>query len=138
MRINYSEDEGFPGQFELWQANCRRSISGKQGQQELIQMREALLALPEKRLIHGLLANEQGEVCAIGAYARHKGIDISKFDPEDYSDEVGIEAGMPQMVAWTVVAQNDMDFDHMTPEARYEATLRWLDRVIETDAASNG
>jgi len=35
MRIGYSEDEDYPGQFELWQANCQRSLKGKKGQAAL-------------------------------------------------------------------------------------------------------
>ncbi len=55
MRLNYTEEEDFSGQFELWQANCRRSLRGKLGQRELGELRQALLDLPDKRLIHGSL-----------------------------------------------------------------------------------
>lgn len=131
MRISYSDEEDWPGQFELWQANCRRSLHGKHGQEELRALRDALLALPEKRLIYGLLDDEEGGVCAIGAYARHKGVDLSRFDPEDESDEVGIAAGMPSLVAWKVVEMNDVEFSHLTPEQRYEKMLAWVEREIE-------
>jgi len=156
MRINYSDDEEFSGQFALWQANCRRSIRSKRGQKELRQLEAALLALPQKRLIHGSLEDEDGGVCAIACYAKHKGIDTSKFDPEYDSGEVGIAAGMPRMVAWKVVALNDIEIeDHYaycegpsrdpedykknyggfrgiwtrfvwTPEERYEKVLAWV------------
>lgn len=43
-RISYSEDEDYPGEFELWQANCRRSLQSKAGQAELRALRDALLA----------------------------------------------------------------------------------------------
>jgi hypothetical protein len=151
-RINYSEDEERPGQFALWDANCRRSIRGKVGQRELRELEAALLALPEKRLIHGALINDDG-VCAIACYAKHKGIDLSKFDPEYESDEVGIAAGMPRLVAWKVVALNDVELDYryvvmegptqkfgylgagggcgslrvpITAEERYERVLAWV------------
>lgn len=153
MRISYSDDEDYPGQFNLWQANCRRSLQGKVGQTELRELEAALLALPEKRLIHGALTNDEGDVCAIGAYARHKGVDLSKFDPEYESDDVGIAAGMPRLVAWSVVALNDLQIDgyyryaegpslepyrsysehrgvwtyfEYTPEERYEKVLAWV------------
>lgn len=129
-RIGYSTDEDYPGQFELWQANCRRSLHGKQGQEELRALRDALLELPDKRLIHGLLVDTDGEVCAVGAYAKHKGLDLQKFDPEGATDEVGIEAGMPSLVAWKVVEMNDMEFDHLTPERRYTQMLEWVSRQI--------
>lgn len=118
MRINYSEEEDFPGQFELWQANCRRSIKGKRGQAELRILRDTLLALPEKRLIEGLLYDDEGGVCAIGAYARYSGIRIEGRNPEDATDEVGVEAGMPPLVAWKVVEVNDTYFGRLNPERR--------------------
>lgn len=144
MRINYSEEE-FPGQFELWQANCSRSIKGKRGQAELRILRDALLALPEKRLIEGLLYDDEGGVCAIGAYAKHKGLDIQKEDPEDHTDQVGIDAGMPEMLAWKVVEMNDeefsgYDFDtrkgtlfenrRITPERRFQMMLNWVESQL--------
>ena len=130
-RINYSDEEDFDGQFGLWQANCERSLRGKKGQRELRELRMALLALPEKRLIHGTLVSEAGEVCAIGAYGKYKGIDLSTFDPEDESDAVGIAGGMPPLVAWKVVELNDELLpSSMTPEQRYEAVLQWVEGLL--------
>lgn len=131
-RISYCDEEDFAGQFELWQANCRRSLQGKRGQEELRLLRDSLLALPKKRLIHGALIDEEnGEVCAIGAYARHKGLDLKKYDPEDETDAVGIEAGMPKLAAWKVVEMNDEQYHSgFTPEQRYEAMLGWVERQL--------
>lgn len=158
MRINFCDDEERPGQFALWDANCQRSLKGKAGQQALRDLEAALLALPEKRLIHGLLEDEHGAVCAVGAYAKHKGLDLSKFDPEDESDAVGVKAGMPRLVAWKVVALNDIEIDdyyrtvegpemhhghgdywprgvwqrvQYTPEERYEKVLAWVRANLE-------
>ena len=138
-RISYSDDEDWPGQFELWQANCLRSLRGKRGQEELRVLRDALLALPDKRLIDGELVSADGEdVCAIGAYAKAKGLDLQKYDPEDETDAVGIEAGMPRLVAWKVVEMNDMEFGRwdaypakMTPEKRYEKMLAWVEAQLQ-------
>lgn len=129
-RINYTDEEDYSGQFDLWQANCRRSLLGKAGQKELTILREALLALPDKRLIHGALVDEDGEVCAVWAYAKRKGLDLGKFDPEDETDEVGIAAGMPSLVAWKVVEMNDLIFDSETPEERYRKMLAWVDALL--------
>jgi hypothetical protein len=151
MRLNYADEEDRPGQFALWDANVRRSLKGKAGQKALRELRDALLALPEKRLIANLLTDDRGDVCAVGAYAKAKGLDISKFDREDESDDVGVAAGMPRLVAWSVVAQNDIHNDvvwevaygperryhgaykggvalirDMTPEERYERVLAWV------------
>lgn len=153
MRLNYSEDEDFPGQFWLWQANCRRSLQSRAGQRELRELEAALLELPEKRLIHGALQDEHGGVCAIACYAKRKGVDLSKFDQEYDSPEVGEAAGMPRLVAWKIVSLNDIEIeDHYemcegpntqpasydtyrhgvwtrfewTPEERYAKVLAWV------------
>lgn len=128
MRINYSDEEDRPGQFALWDANCRRSIRGKLGQRELRELEKALLEMPHKRLISGALCDDD-DVCAVGAYARHKGLDLSGFDPEDETDEVGVAAGMPRLIAWKLVALNDLTLDVVWevaegPRNRYEATYK--------------
>jgi hypothetical protein len=149
MRINYSEDEeDFPGQYGLWQANCQRSIEGKAGQKALKELEVALLALPEKRLIADELEDAEGEVCAIGALKKHRGVDVES-DPEEM-EEVGVELGMPRLVAWKVVALNDIEIDGkyveaagptrwgipfstfipVTPEERYEQVLAWVQKQI--------
>ena len=151
MRVSFREDEDRPGQFALWEANCQRSIKGRVGQRELRELEAALLALPEKRLIRGLLTDDAGGVCSIACYAQHKGLDLSKVDREDESDEVGIRAGMPRLVAWQVVAMNDLHLDtvwevahgpverghgtylvrEMTPEERYTKMLAWVRAQLE-------
>lgn len=151
MRINYSDEEDFNGQFALWQANCRRSIRGKAGQRELKELEAALLEMPVKRLIHDALVDDEGGVCAIACYAQRKGVDLAKFDPEYESDEAGIAGGMPRLVAWKIVELNDLLLDtvwevadgpiqrghgaynggialvrSMTPEERHAAVLAWV------------
>lgn len=146
MRISYSDEEDFPGQFDLWQANCMRSIKGKKGQAALHELEQALLALPEKRLIQGELKDEEGGVCAIGALAQYRNHE-PRADPWYEMEQVGMELGLPEMVAWRIVALNDADLDfrwerlpgngfkrvEITPEERYEAVLarvqRWLGKT---------
>jgi hypothetical protein len=142
MRINYSEDEDYPGQFGLWQANCRRSLSGRSGQAALRELEAALLALPSKRLIAGEL-NDGKDVCAIGALVRYKR-HIPVADPEDQMEEIGVECGMPRLVAWKVVELNDVElmgrydysddphgrFVPLTPEGRYIAMLKWVRELL--------
>lgn len=64
-------EEQFAGQYDLWQANAKRAIAGRRGQQALRDLEAALLELPSKRLIAGRLAHH-GEVCAIGALVAHR------------------------------------------------------------------
>lgn len=153
-RIAYSDEEQFSGQFELWQANCQRSLHGKAGQAALRELEAALLAMPSKRLIANQLQDEHGDVCAIGALVRYKGITPTTRWPDEDMEAVGVECGMPRLVAWKVVEINDIDLDYsvdvfapgpsqwvhgspgyrlrvpITPEERYTALLGWVRKEL--------
>lgn len=53
MSRYYDGDDGpeYDNAYELWQANAKRALKGKRGRKALAELREALQALPEKRLI---------------------------------------------------------------------------------------
>lgn len=148
-RIGYKEDEDYPGEHNLWQANCRRSLSGQRGQAALRELESALLALPTKRLIAERL-DDGTDCCAIGAVVRQRGLDPNEFD-EEAMEEVGEDLGFPRLVAWKVVEANDIDNEDytlwapgpnrydawgytpgyqlsvaVTPEERYDAMLKWI------------
>lgn len=53
---DYDYDENSEARHNLWQANLRRSIASKRGQKVLRDLRDALVALPGKRLIEGALS----------------------------------------------------------------------------------
>lgn len=130
-RVNYSDEEDYPGQSGLFQANCDRSLRGKKGQAELRELKAALLALPEKYLLGNLLYDDAGGVCAIGAYGKYKGVNLATFDPEEGDhDEVGIAGGMPRLVAWKVVEMNDIELETAKPEQRYRRMLAWIERLL--------
>lgn len=63
------DGEGMP--WELWQTVVSNALGGKRGQAALAELEEALLALPEPKLIEGHLAAD-GAVCAVGAYVAHR------------------------------------------------------------------
>lgn len=109
---DYDDDEQFPNQGEFWHANVKRALAGKRGKKALAELRDALLALPEKRLIAGALCTvggveqradvgghwyredlaykveKEGEgVCAIGAYLWFKKVKAGA-DPRAAFDEL--------------------------------------------------
>lgn len=71
-RFGSEYEEQFPGQAELWEANLRRAMSGKRGQAALRDLEEALLELPEKKIIRGKIADRRGQVCTVGLLALHR------------------------------------------------------------------
>lgn len=99
----------------LWYPTLERALRGKRGGKVLREMRDALLALPDQRLIEGEIVTKEGDVCAVGAYLRHK-------DPEQYKTwcerggfngdayetmDLGMELGMQKTIAWELGALND-------------------------------
>lgn len=154
MRLNYSEDEDYPGQFNIWQANCRRSLHGKKGQAALRRLRDALLVMPEKALRSGKLVAHDGAVCAIGALARAEGKlpepepitgDWEDDDIDDTAEWAADNLNIPKLVAWKVVEQNDIQLDtkwvrlegpvQLTGEERYAKMLAWVESQLQTPEA---
>jgi hypothetical protein len=140
MRLNYSEDEDFTGQFALWEANTERSIAGKRGQAALRELEAALVAMPRKRLIREAVADAQtGDVCAVGALSLsiqiRQGVDpkealarLEAIDPDDTEGTTG-EAerlGIPRMVAWRLVALNDLELEDRFATAEGPMLMKWL------------
>jgi len=106
-------EESFPGEAALWEANFYRALKGRRGRQALRDLREALLALPEPKLIEGALCTvnpgkraagtyqagpqrdrraaelaEYGEgVCAIGALLWHRKVKAG-MDPGEAFDSL--------------------------------------------------
>lgn len=177
-RINYCDEEDQPGQFALWQANVNRSLAGRDGQAALRDLETALLALPQKRLIQHTVACD-GDVCAVGAYlllkrSQQRGVPIeeaqraleAEMGPREHQDDIetdalGEAAGMPRLVAWKLVALNDLVLDtvwevahgpvqgghgiykggiavvrDMTPEERYDKVLAFVRSKLKTNAAA--
>lgn len=143
MRINYSDDEQFMNQFELWQSNCERSLRGARGQIALLELEDALVAMKNRRLISGVLADDAGDVCALGSLAlavrtrsgeRREAVirDLARYRDVDLEDDrefvinIGRKYDVPWMMAWKLVEMNDCEFERLTPEGRYSAMLDWV------------
>lgn len=140
-RFEYLDDEdGLP--WGMWEAIVSRALGGQRGQRALAEMEEALLALPEQKLIEGALANDEG-VCGIGALIAHKrakrdGIEMAAAMADMPRGEdggiyetayAGQAAGLKWTVAWHMAYLNDETFHEATPEERYEKMLAWLRRA---------
>lgn len=63
----YDEDGEASMPAELWEANLRRALSGRRGRRALAELREALMALPEHRLIGGAM-------CTVSAAKRREAL----------------------------------------------------------------
>lgn len=146
-RFEGDGDEEYPGQWWLWEHNLKRNFSGKKGQQSLRELRDALLELPEKRLIAGRLADETGAVCAIGALAVHRQgrevipllqeiipEDPDGWDAEEATMDYGMNLGLKRVMVIEIGYQNDEYHRDETPGQRYARVLAWVEKVIQVPA----
>ena len=105
-RFGNWDDDGERMPPALWEHNLWMALGGKRGQQALRELREALLALPERKLIGGAMCTvgaserrseyerycgadfdevveREGEgVCAIGAFVWHRNVKAG-MDPQE-------------------------------------------------------
>lgn len=142
MRIEYSDDEEWTGQFALWQANCDRSIRGRVGQRVLKILEAALVEMEDKRLIAEAFASDDG-ICASGVLVLKLRTlrgesseeileDLKAVDVNDShaTTKLAKAVGIPRLVNWQLVAQNDEVLGSVTPEERYTRILAWVREQI--------
>ena len=127
-RANYSEDLD-QWDFIRWRGQVARATRGKRGQQFLRDLLAALDAMPDKRLIRDDLETEEGEVCAIGALGKARGIDMKALDPEE-PETVAATFNIAQQLAREVAYMNDEYFDRETPDERYVKMRTWIEKQI--------
>ncbi|MGO4337834.1 hypothetical protein AB4037_23235 [Labrys sp. KB_33_2] len=131
-RSGYSDD--YCGD-SYWPTICYRgavtsAIRGKRGQAFLTELRDALDAMPVKRLV-ALELEKGGEVCALGAIAKARGLSVEKLDPEDYHTVAGT-FGIAEALAREIVFENDEGvwFHKSTPENRWQHMRNWVERHL--------
>jgi hypothetical protein len=92
-------------------------------------MLQALDSLPEHKLIAGDL-EAHGEVCAIGAVGKARGVDMSKLDPNDI-ERVAAVFGIGESLVCEIVFENDeAGYYSDTPERRYMRVRSWVESQI--------
>lgn len=122
-------DDGDQWSLIRWRGAVRSAIRGRRGQKTLTDIREALDALPDGRLIAGELICEDG-VCALGALAQRRQIDVSGVDPHA-PDQVARAFDISEALACEIQYINDeAGVYRETPEDRYVRVRAWLDEHI--------
>ncbi len=139
-RSGYSEDFGDDGQsLGLYRASVARAINGKRGQTFLREMAEALDAMPVKELITGEVVSAEGCVCAIGAVAVARKMDVTTLDIHD-GDDVGKAFGVARSLACEIAFENDDGFGFKveTPAQRWTRMRAWVGRQLRRSSEEPG
>lgn len=134
------------GDVAMWRGMVASATRGKRGQAFFRALVAALDAMPEKRLIRDALQDESGEVCAIGALGKARGIDMREIDPE-CPEQVAPAFGIAECLAQEVVYMNDEYFDfhyvrevrtEFTPEERWQHMRKWAAQQIRVTPEEAG
>lgn len=111
-----------------WRGAVNSAIKGARGQNFLKDLATALDAMPVKRLIADSLIEETGEVCALGAVAKHKGLKLDNLDPYD-PKQVASTFGIAHAMASEIAFMND-DYSSETPEERWKRMREWVNENL--------
>jgi len=134
-RHGYTDDND-QQQLAMWRGRVASAIRGKRGQKMIAELRDALDAMPEKRLVAGSLQRKDGDCCAIGCIAKAKGHDYTAHEDDDPCDQEELNSGLAEAlnVAECLVQeieyQNDEGAYKETPEQRWSRMRRWCDRKL--------
>ncbi|HQT62796.1 hypothetical protein [Acidiphilium sp.] len=129
-RSGYSDDYDDDRMLYLWRGTVARAINGKRGQKFLREMRDALDAMPNKRLIDGDLISD-GEVCAIGSVGVAKGVPMDDLDPEN-PEEIAARFGISAALVQEIEYMNDeYPWISESPEARWSRMRAWVSKQIK-------
>jgi hypothetical protein len=126
-RSGYSEDFDDYWQMIMWRGAVTSAIRGKRGQAFLKEMLAAMDALPERKLVAKELELD-GQVCAMGAVGKTRGLDMSNLDP-DNAGPIANAFGIAKAMAKEISYVNDECgpyYDQETPEQRFARVRRWI------------
>jgi hypothetical protein len=121
-------------EYGRWRGAVASAIRGKKGQAFLRELLAALDAIEAQRLIGDGLENEHGEVCALGAVGRCRGLDLQSVDYEDHeavADFFGINEKLAQEIMWINdewVRRNNVP----AMMERYHSVRRWVLENIQS------
>ena len=136
-RHGYSDDLD-QRQLAMWRGRVMSSIRGKRGQKMLHDLRDALDAMPEKRLVSRTLQDTRGGVCALGCLSRSMGRDFVEYVGVEDDDMVELNGELATLfdVAECLVQEVEFRNDEGSPyggetsEQRWKRMRQWVDKNI--------
>lgn len=119
-RSGYSDD---CDNVDLWRGAVQRAATGYRGQHLLKKLRDALDAMPMKRLIADAIQNEAGEVCALGALDPT----ATSYEAEELAAHFNIARALAAEIVWM---NDEATYHTETPEQRWSRMRAWVNDQI--------
>ncbi len=123
-RSNYSDDLD---SWDLikWRGQVASAIRGKRGQQLLLDLVAGLDALPEKVLIAEDLVDREGDVCALGAVGKFRGMTMENLDPKAPTQLAEAFGVAHQLAAEIAYINDEAGSYNETPQQRWQRVRDW-------------
>jgi hypothetical protein len=133
-RSGYVDDMDDQWAMIRWRGAVKAAFRGRRGQAFLKELLAALDALPGKRLIADYV-QKNGEVCALGAVSRARGLHSDEGNiefEEGYNGEPEAEVfGIANCMVQEIVFMNDEWLPRETPERRFTRMRDWITQQIK-------
>lgn len=118
-----------------WRGAVNSAIRGQRGQKLLTELRDAMDAMPEKKLITDQLEAD-GCYCALGVVGKARGISLEPIDPH-CAEQVSGEFDIAEALAREIVFVNDeQNISPETDEQRWQRVRAWVASQIATKEPS--
>jgi hypothetical protein len=135
-RSGYSDDYEGEVPLELYRRAVENAIAGRRGQALLLRLRDALDAMPTKRLIADAVRNKAGEVCAFGALdaAAPQYHEEDEYSSPTHAERLAAHFNVAPALAAEIVYENDEAMSWRsrdeTPEQRWVRMRAWVEAHI--------
>lgn len=120
-RSGYSDDCG-GWDLICWRGAVKSALKGRRGQAFLLELRAALDAMPDKRLVTDTLEAD-GQFCTLGVLGAKRGIDMSSIDSH-CRESVSEAFGIAEAMAAEIVFENDEHPGNYEPQA--DGRSKWV------------
>lgn len=129
-RSGYVEDCDMDAlDYGRWRGAVQSALTGKRGQSFLIELRDALDAMPVKELITDDL-ELNGQFCTLGVVGNARGMGMDGIDIND-PQQVAAKFGIAWSMAAEIVFMNDEYWDDSSPADRWKRMREWVDKQIQ-------
>lgn len=129
---DYSEED--PWGLIRYRGAVMSGLRGRRGQALLRDIAAFMDAMPEKILVEGELVAKDGCVCALGAAARQRGVDVSNvdpYDPQTVASRLNVSESLAREVTWI---NDECGHYAETPKVRWMRVRAWVDHHLKEES----